>query len=262
MRKIDLYELYQDVVSKVNTPQGGHFRPQTDFENAVNAINTELFEEKYNEWERSQDISDDLAPFLKSVNVIITSKTSESYDVVPYPPEYEHFSSARIFLGKVDGGAKGCMCEGLEIFKGGDKCQTWDDPDVAALKEQHKGDSINEIKIKKVDNGRWNAALRHVRKRPTYDNPIITQYEGGFKIAPKNLGIIRMDYLKTPKKIKFAYTTGTNDQILYDINNSIQLEWSATLKSEFLARLGKRYFMRTREDDWYAASEQERVIAK
>jgi hypothetical protein len=256
---IDIFDLYNNLLSNVNSQQGGHVRPQVDFENFLNQVNSELYREKLKEWEKSQIITDELKPFLKSVSVIITPLSAESYDLVPYPPEYENFSSARIFLSKETG--TGCLCDKLDVVDNG-TCKQWEDPDVVALRNKNVGGTMQEIPIAKVDNQRWGAATSHAFRKPANDRPIMTQYESGFKIAPKNLGIIRLDYFRAPKNVKFGYTTSPSDQILYDANTSIQLEWSPTMRSEILARLEKKYFKPVREWEGYTASEQERQIAK
>lgn len=260
MVPLNLYtDLYRPLVSAVNTQQGGFIRPQTNFENWVNEVSDEIFREMMQELERNQVITDEMAPFLKSINAITVPQPGRSYDLIAYPDDYAYFSSARILLS---GNNTGCACDGLDVMDGKGICKAWTDTDVKDLMEKYKGSDLCEMSITKIDNQRWGAACDNEFKKPTMSNPIITQFEGGFKVAPKNAGIIILDYLKMPRKAVFGYTLGANDVVIYNAGTSTQLEWSRSKQGEFLARLIKRYGMYTREPFLYQGGEMERQINK
>lgn len=261
MPAIDIYDLYMSLRNNVNTQQGGFIRPQANFQNWVNEISLELFREKVKEWETTQRISDELAPFLKTVNAVLVSNPGRNYDTLAYPADYGYFSSARILANT---SAKcGCASNGNEFMDGKDgKCKAYDDPDYKAIAELNKGADLCELSVTKVPNQMWGSACDNSFKKPTVTSVIITQWDGGFKVAPRNLGVVILDYLKVPRKAVFGYTLGADDNIVYDASTSVQLEWGESVKGEFLARLQKRYFMFVREENQYAASEQERQINK
>lgn len=258
---LDIFDLWRSLIGNVNTQQGGHIKPQGNFQNWVNEISMELYREKIAKWELNQMISDELSPFVKTVNGVLVVQQGKSYDLLPYPTDYGYFSSARILQNAAAG--CGCMIEGAEILDGKTgKCGGWEDPDYAELKEIHKGDDLCELSVTKIPNQMWGNACNDSFKKPTPEQPIITQFDGGFKVAPKKLGVIILDYLKLPRKAVFGYTLGVDDNIVYNAGTSVQLEWGENMKGEFLARLQKRYAMFVREDFVYQASEQERQINK
>lgn len=261
MPAIDLYDLYMSLRNNVNTQQGGFIRPQANFQNWVNEVSMELFREKVKEWETTQRISDELAPFLKTVNAVLVTQPGRNYDVLAYPEDYGYFSSARI-LANVDIKC-GCAVDGKEFVDGNDgTCKAYEDEDYKEIAERNKGAGLCELSVTKVPNQMWGAACDNSFKKPTVTSVIITQWDGGFKVAPRNLGIIILDYLKVPRKAVFGYTLGPDDNIVYNAGTSTQLEWGESVKGEFLARLQKRYGMFVREEFVYAASESERRINK
>lgn len=258
---ITSYELWQQFIGKVNTHQGGHVRPHRNFVDWLNAISLALFEEEYAVWEKTQQITDRLMPFLNSVNVLVTSTPGQMWDLVTLPTGYEHFSSARIYKKK----DLYCGDRSLNTIDGNSgkesRCNNYIDEDDKELLKRQQDANICEITIGKVKNNQWGAICEHKTKKPSHSNPICTQYKNGLKIAPKGIGIIVMDYFKLPTKCTFDYTItdpGTeNEYIQYDIN-SIPLEWSQTMINEFLTRLQKNYGTFVREPILYEQGERDR----
>lgn len=243
MEEIDGYDLYLRFESRVNTSQNGFFRPQTDFERAVNDINMEMFIYKTDEAEKTQQNQDDLLPFLHSVNIITKKNGSEAFAI--YPKEYSRFSSARVLLA----GSK-CYPQ-REICDG--KCIG---PDNDALAEQEIidefYDNVKTYPIDLIEDSRWGSVTIHKTKGPKLTSPKMTQRSKGFIVLPRDVSVVILDYYIQPRRFKFAYTkapgnpqTGAGDQIIYDKDNSIQLQWSPTLINEFLDRLEKKYIQFT-----------------
>ncbi len=67
------------------------------------------------------------------------------------------------------------------------------------------------------------------------------QDSAGFKVAPKGVQSVVLDYLHTPRKAVFGYTIGTGDIVVYNSSTSQQLEWTGVVENEFLNELGKKY---------------------
>lgn len=258
MTPIDLFQLYQLTAATVNTQQGGHLRPERNFLSWVNEISKEIFNEKIKDWEKSQTIDDDLAiSFLRSVNVTITKNSGRGFDVLAYPEDYSNFSSARMLV--LDSSGETCPepnNDCMDCTTG--KITPYVDPDDAELEILNQNSNYTERNLDKIDNQRWGTALTHRLKAPTFKKPAITQFDGGFKVAPANLGIIVLDYFKRPIDAVFAYTVDSNDQIIYNKLNSVQLQWTDMMIPEFVSRLKKRYASFVGDNDKYsqAAVEQ------
>lgn len=259
MQAIDLYDLWQSLLAAVNAQQGGWIKPQGNFEKWVNEVNLELFRERVKNFERDQQNSDDLAPFLLTLNVVLQQMAGKNYDLAPYPINYAAYASSRILYNENTN--CGCLSEGNAILDGkSGTCKPYEDEDYKEIREQSRGADLCELSISKIPNQMWGNACDHAFKKPTPKSPIITQFDGGFKVAPKKLGIIILDYFKVPQAAVFAYTLGPDDNIIYNAAASTQLEWPVSMKGEFLARLIKRYGMYTSQETMYAQGEQERQI--
>lgn len=259
---ISLFDLLKTLQANVNPHQAGHIRPQQNFERWCNEINQELFEELARQWEKNNVISDKLSPFLRSVNVTLVPQPGKSYDIFLLPVDYRYFSSARILLTSSAGegtetGGKCCGCSTVDGATG-----SYIDEDEVAMQKLDAGSTDLEAPARKVDNMRWGAALQHRMKKPTPQRPLITAFDGGFKVAPRGLGILVLDFLRPPVDAKFAYTLGPDDQIIYDVANSIPLEWNGNAIPDFISRLEAKYGMYVRDEFSYQGGQLHRAQVK
>lgn len=252
---ISLFQLYSSFQALVNTSQSSFFRPQTDFEQAVNDISNQLWELWTGMAEKSQEIRDHLAPFLKSKNIIIKQKNA-SYGVLTTPDNYGRFSSTRVIV-------TGNSCVPCKEVDNGD-CANGNFKSEEELAEDYY-DSIIERNVELIDNIKWAACLSHETKCPTFDKPKITQIDGGWKVAPRKISVVVLDYYVRPQKGTFQYTiapgdtnTGAGDYLIYDAANSKPLEWPETVINEFLWRLSERFGLFTQQQFVAAFSTQQK----
>ena len=242
---LSLYKIWQSFQSFANTFQGGWYRPETDFENACNDISNLIWEDLTGQAEKSQEIKDHLAPFLKSKNLIVKNANS-FYGTIGYPKDYGRFATAKIIVV-----GDGCIPCG-EVDDG--KC---DNGDFKTQEEKTDDyfDRIKERPVIPVDDQRWAACLTHLTKCPTLDNPRMFQIDGGFNVAPRKVSVIVFNYYIKPSPATFKYKlapgniqTGAGDQMIYlPPPISTDLEWPPTMINEFVIRLGERYGVFTRD---------------
>jgi len=250
---LSLLQIWNSFQGYVNTFQGGWYRPNTDFQPAVNDISKQLWEDWTAQAEKSQEIKDHLAPFLKSKNSIVSSQTS-TYGVLKYPDDYGRFSSARIILHNekcvpcpdVDNGE----CEGFQTQE--------------EVTDQYF-DNLTQVIVELVDNQKWAGCLNHLTKKPTLEKPKMTQYQSGWNVAPRKVSVIALDYYVRPKEGTFVYTvapgdtnTGAGDYLIYNENLSVKLEWPETVLNEFVVRLGERFGLFTRDQFVTAVASQQK----
>lgn len=261
MRMMDLFDLYNNTCADVNTQQGGVLRPYGTFNKWLINISTNLFNKYFANWEKSQGIDDVLAAaFLKTLNVVPQKVPGKNYDFVPFPADYGYFSSMR-FL-HYENEEKGCLCADYDVFDGKDTVK-FEDSSLAELKTKFKTGYEAEQAAAKVDNSRFAAALSHKLMPVDFSNPILTSQAGGLKIAPKNMGIVVMDYFRLPAIPVFAYTSGGGpDTINYNRSGSTQLDWPDLVQNEFLSELKKRYASYTTQENKYAEAVSEGQMAK
>lgn len=235
---INIFTLYERFLGRVNTHQGGHARPVRNFENWVNDISMELFEAYYKVFEKSNHISDNLTPFLRSANVLVKPQPGAFYDLVLKPKDYERWGTMRVIRrGESVCGLDGCAtlnCEGNYI-----------DADEAAFERARIDADTKEWPIDKIDNARWAALAARRTKKATENSPKCTQFDGGFKLAPKGLPVVVMDFFRLPVTAKFNYTIinagGEDETIQYVATGSVHLDWPQSAMPEFLTRLELAY---------------------
>lgn len=255
---IGTFTLWQRFCSDNNVFQGGMFRPERDFEASINSISQEAFANFTAQDEKTQQIDDWLAPFADTVNVIVTS-TSGNWGLAGYPKDkdgkllYGAWKAARSLQHKDQ-----CLCEeGHSTYKDGACVDKETEFQKLQRVERYK-DGIIERPITKVESSHWGACLEHETKCPTFESPKLTQFKDGFKVAPRQVSVIVLDYYKIPKKAKFAYTqapgnpqTGAGDYLIFDATNSSDLEWPESMIPYFLDKLQEIYAKFTRDSQLF-----------
>lgn len=263
---IDLFDLYNRFNSDVNTFQGGSIRPERDFEKIVNSISQDIWNDWTAQAEKTQEINDGLNPFLKSVNIIV-SPASGNYGIATFPKDYGRYSVARVLLHKETGEKElSCVCDtSKDQFEDGE-CTGHGDKETPEQKqariEKYK-DGIIEGLCTKVESSKWASMLDHKSKCPTFEEPGVTQFDKGLKVAPRKVSVIVLDYYIKPAYAKFIFTiatgnpqTGAGDYMIYDKVASTQLEWPETMIPYFLERLSTWYSKYTRDAQLFQMSKQ------
>lgn len=230
----------------MNTSQNGFWRPENDFITNVNVVSNQLWNNKIDISERDERVIDDLRYFLVSKNII--SKIQKSfYGIIDLPknPLYGRYASARLF-------AAGNQCVPCQDVDEG-KCDNGEFKTEDELAENYY-DTICEISIEKIDNQRWPSVLKHLTKKPTLQNPKLTQINGQLQVAPRQVSVVNLNYYRKPKDATFVYTlsepnlqNGSGDVIIYNKEASQPLEWPETCKNELLEMLKEMYLLYTRD---------------
>jgi hypothetical protein len=238
MTVINNYQTWLALLQLVNVQQNGQVPPSV-FNTWYNEVSDWLFKKLAEEYQLNQVMSDLLSPYLVPVNVLITAMPGENWGRAPYPTDYQYFQSAAILRQRDE--EKCFLKQDLPIIDGDGKSKRFEDEDIAAMKVKFAGENVEERPVQLIDTQRWSNCLNHARKKPTWKDPKITQYNAGFKVSPKGLTSLVLYYLKTPKKSVFNYTISAQDILIYDSLTSVQLEWSDQVLPMFLPELQKKY---------------------
>lgn len=249
------YSLWLDLQAEVNTSPNGWVRPESDFIIELNKISIKLWNKYTGMAEKSQEIKDKLRPFLKSKNLIV--KPSGYEGVVIRPSDYGRFASAGIIVHKdstvpdpqVDNG----KCEGFKSQQ--------------EITDEYY-DNIIQRDVKMIDNQRWRGFLSHLTKGPTFEKPGITEIDGNFKVAPRKVSVIILDYYTELIPATFNYTissgnvqTGQGDQIIYNATTSEPLQWDEQMREEFVEELKKWFIQAMRDQMLSGISAQQKQVA-
>lgn len=255
---IDLYDLYNSFVSVTNLSVGGWWRIQTDFQEACNDASFQLWDKYTSMAERSQEVTDKLRSFLKSKNIIVKTRGIDGF--FEPPKEYERYASARIIYHK-----DSATCIPSKDVEGG-KCINGEFEDQEKLTSEY----LNNTKTKTVDkiaDMRWGAVAEHKTKKPTLENPKITQIDGGFAVLPIGISVIVLNYYIKPQQATFVYSiapgnpqTGNGGQLIYEKNQSQPLPWPETMIPEFIEILKGKYSNFTRDAFLSQTSNTERQL--
>lgn len=250
---ISICQLYIDFKGANNTWANGHFRPKS-FIYAVHESQIEIFNELRKAWENNNIVDDNLRNFFKTVQVPL--KKLKKNGLIEYPKDYSTFSSLGLY-SKKDNGA-GVLCADLEILDVEEKsCRPLREED----KEEEtamNSDQLIERDIRKVPNGKWRAAVSHEFIVPSIEDPICTQYNTGFKVLPKELGYVVLDYLALPERPILNIVRKGNDFICGE--GCTNLLWGEEILPELMSRIKTKYASYTSNQQKYIEGVKETQI--
>ncbi len=253
---IDLFSLWEDFQSAVNTSQNGWFRPETDFVRGTNEVSIMLWNKWTAKAEKSQEEKDKLFPFLKYKNLPVNT-TSTYYGIAKKPKDYGRLASARIVVHKEQ---ETVPCKAID----NGKCEGFETNEE---KTDKYFDEIREYPVTLIDDQRWGPFCQHLTKGPTLQRPGLTQVNDEFKVAPRKVSVIAIDYYIEPTPATFVFTTapgnpqtGSGDQIIYDATNSVKLQWPEQVRNEFIEALKSWYIQYTRDQNFSSISAQQKQV--
>jgi len=197
-----------------NKVQSGGYSA-SEFNNACQVVAIELFNvkvglpEEYKPgapfprqaYDVTQKITDDLAPFINP-NVPIARNNNGYF---PKPADYYAYSS---------------LCYNYVVNS--DNCN--DNPT-----------SIQRV-IEMVTDGELRIRLENSIIPPDLRYPVARLTLAGFDIYPKQIKNVMLTYLKAPVPPVYGYDV-INDEYVYNPNTSTQLDFPATLHTEFAMRV-------------------------
>jgi hypothetical protein len=251
---ISVCQLYNDHKGRENVWQGGSVRPES-FVSWLHEVQIEIQNELIKSLGNNQDVTDNLRPFLKSVQTAVIQAGGK----ISYPKNYRRFSSLRFFSVKSNG--PGSMCSNLPVLCNGEVLQI----DKCDLKEEDKAEMLSseemiERSIQMVPNKFWGSVSDDEIVAPSIMIPYATQNDNGFKVLPKGIGYVVLDYISIPERPTFIYTRDAKQNIICDSNKCKNLEWGEEMIPEILARMKKRYSAFVGNSEAYKEGEQERTI--
>jgi hypothetical protein len=246
---IDVFDFYQRVCAYLNTWQNGLLRPNQNYEKWLYDISLMLHKEYFGKQEINQIVVDEYTtPFLVSKNIPVQVQVGSPYDFAPLPADYAYWSSARVLVYTNPEGIKTvCMddkCKCIDPVTGEDVADgnpAYQDADIVEMNKRDADKMKAEYTVKKWQNQQWGGLAEHPRKKPTLEKPGISQINGGFRVMPKDVTSIVLDYFKKPVKPIFAYTIGSDDEIIYNQGGSTQIEWTEKVIPRFLAEMAIRF---------------------
>lgn len=238
------YSIWLDLQAEVNTSPNGWVRPESDFIKELNKISIKLWNKYTGMAEKSQEVKDKLLPFLKSKNLIVQQTGYEG--IATKPKDYGRYASARIVVHKED------TIPDKNVDSG--KCEGFKTPEEQEAITQEYYDNIIQRQVELIDNQRWGAFLSHLTKGPTFEKPGMTQIDGNFKVAPRKVSVIVLDYYIEPIPATFDYTlsagsvqTGSGEQVIYNATTSTPLQWGEQMREEFVQELKGWYVQAMRD---------------
>lgn len=251
---ITVCQLWNYFRGRENTSQLGHTKPSNFIswlhEEQI-AMQNKLIEDLGN----NQTVTDNLRPFAKSVQIAVSDFISGS--IIPYPVGYRRFSSLRYFSKKING--VGCLCADIPLMDKEGNCKPVADCGKPLTEEDKvelaNSEDLCENSIDMIPNQKWGSVCQHEIVGPSLELPYATQFDKGFKVLPKKLGYVVLDYIEIPILPVFKFT-----EIRHKINciaGSTSVAWGEEMLPEILSRLKVRYNAFIRNEAGYSEGEKE-----
>jgi len=248
---IPVCQLWEDFKSRENTWQGGHVRPAS-FVSWLHEVQIEMQNELIKSLGNNQTVTDNLRSHSKSVQIPV--KQFITGGVIPYPKDYRRILSLRYFTKKQNG--TGYMCSDLPLMDKEGNCKPLTEEEKAEAKNTEE---LCENSIEIVDNQRWGSICEHELIGPSMEFPYATQLDSGFKILPKKIGYVVLDYIAIPERPVFKFSRDARHNITC-LPASTSIKWGEEMIPEIMARLKIRYSAFTRNDGGYNQGQKEREI--
>lgn len=212
-----LDEIRQNVNFRLNKDYSGlSFTPE-QFNTVLPLVSIEKFKQLYGlpeeyqkgqtfariAWEVSRKVSDDLRKFIVSLDGKKKSQLKiDKFGIATLPSDYEHVSSI-----------------GFDYVVG--------------------GENFRKV-ITILKNNEFDARAESTISIPSKKRPVCTFVGNEVHFLPRDLGMVKFDYLRLPLKPFYATTEDPVTEVLvYDPANSVELEWPETVQTDIVAMLIK-----------------------
>lgn len=238
MTVINNYSTWINLCQLVNVQQNGQIPPSV-FNGWYNEVNKQVFKDLAELFQTNQVMSDLLMPFRKVKLIQLVPQRGQNWTLLSVPADYEYFVGASTLTQEQE---DECFKDSnLPKIDGDGQAQRYVDPDYAQMVVNFAGANINEGQLQLIDANRWQSCYNHKTKGPTLKDPKMTQFDQGFKVAPKGAVSCLLYYLSTPTDSVLTYTISDQDIAIYTPGTSIQLQWSDQVLPWFLALLVIKY---------------------
>ena len=239
----------------VNVQQNGQI-PPTVFNTWYNEVNKLVFKDLAEQFQLNQVMSDLLMPFRKVKLIQLVAQPGQNWSLLIVPADYQYFVGASVLTQKQE---DECFSDSnLPLIDNDGKSRKYVDPDFAQMVINYAGANIEEGSCQLIDAQRWQSCTTHKTKGPTLKSPKMTQFDKGFKVAPKGGVSVLLYYLSTPMESIFNYTISNQDIPIYVPGTSQQLEWSDQVLPRFLAELQKKYAVYIGDSSMYQTGENDK----
>lgn len=193
---INVNEVYTTVQDLANKEQKGFIQPSRFNRLASQAV-SHIFNRKFKGYQSTQEISDDLRPFIKLLELDVAV---DGY--VNYPEDYVNLSSIRyVKVTQSDG----------QVVK-------------------------SPIEIEPKDDNELGYILNSRIVMPTKDFPVAFFYDNGIRVFPNDLQRVELTYLRQPTTPLWAFTT-VNNRPVYNADDSVDFEFGYSMFSEVVVEI-------------------------
>jgi hypothetical protein len=95
-------------------------------------------------------------------------------------------------------------------------------------------DKLVQVKTRLVGNDKLADILSSEVYHPTEQYPIATEYALGWRVYPDTIGMISLDYLRTPETPVWGYTIAANGLPAYNSATSTDFDWSSVTENQII----------------------------
>lgn len=219
---VSINTVYQRVQQLMNKSQVGGYLSPTEFNNYANMANLGLLNVEYDQFQKTQKITDRLSSFIDKKQSYANNKGE-----MAYPSDYFYFVALRTY-----------------------------DRDSYMVLVKECGDiqpTINDyrklpqVAIKTLDNDKLGIRNQSALYRPNYNFPIAIFYTDYIQILPIDLGVTVIDYIKKPVTVVWNYTNDAYGLPVYTSTGSVNFEWDANVENALVMEICKYAGIEIRE---------------
>jgi len=221
---VSVNSVYQKVLLLTNKSGGAGYLVPEDFNNYIAMVNTDKMNNEFSRFQQTQKVTDTVKPFIVTKNIPISSNGK-----VLYPNDYYFFLALGTYNKDeyISETAK-CNDEGIT-------------PNY---------NNITQVPIKLIDNDKFRVRNLSPLYAGNTDFPFATMYNDYIQVAPRNLGVCFMDYLKTPNTPIWGYTLDSFGLPIYDSATSTNFDWDENTENDLVRMVCLYFGLEVREYDF------------
>lgn len=202
--------IYTSSKRVVNKDQSGNFKPAL-FNTYISMVNRAMFTLGVSRFQKSQQITDNMTPFLKKRQLILPSNGK-----FIRPDDYINLASFRSLYRVSDG--------------------TYDKSGLQLTKP-----IFREKKIDVLDTNQITARLGSHINPPSIKSAVAEQLDGYWQVYPNDIGTVVLAYFRKPSEPIWTYTINKNGVEVNNPATTINLEWNWQLANDIIIVVSKLF---------------------
>jgi hypothetical protein len=229
--------MMKSIVSVANTEQNAYYPPHI-FSEHYNILTNLLINKLVDIYPSDSTVLDILDPFVSKKPIMV----NDGYVVLP--DDFRNILGTPMIGVAADGNDCGC--------------------EETNFDEKIKQSGCNKIPVIMISQAEFAMRTQSTYKKPTFKNPVC--YRSGdkqIKVCPYNLKAVEVMYVRQEKKVKYGYDLMPDDTFVFNLEKSIESEWTSAAFEKIFSGMFFLYTAYTRDNnikDWALILNQNKIV--